>query len=181
MDDTQCHGLLFHIFCFSVLWTPSRSQHLYQSGCDSEHDTLYRSCKEKALETNIQRLEEQNKILLLGLRDIELRNIKYAAVYNDILKLYGSKIVPNGNYVIILYILHNIQSCNLFYDVNVRKAKTIFNFSYAFAYLSIHYAKGRPLSLHYHVLEEDSQIKTTSQTNAKLKKKYVHVYEHELL
>lgn len=64
MDDTQCHGLLFHmIFCFSLLWTPSRSQHLYQSGCDSEHDSFYRSCKEKALETNIQRLEEQNKIL----------------------------------------------------------------------------------------------------------------------
>lgn len=110
MDDTQCYGLLFHmVFCCSVLWALSKSQQLYESGCYSEQDSFYRGCKENALETNIQRLEEQNKQLGLGLRDIEQRNIKYAAVYNDILKLYGSKIVPNGNYVIILYILHNIN------------------------------------------------------------------------
>lgn len=101
MDDTQCHGLLFQmIFCFSVLWTISNGQQLYESGCDSE---------EKDLKTNIQRLEEQNKELLLGLRDIELRNVKYAVVYNDILKLYGSKFVPNYNYVFFLYILHNFH------------------------------------------------------------------------
>lgn len=75
--------------------------------CDSEQDSFYRSCKEKDLKTNIQRLEEQNKELLLGLRDIELRNVKYAVVYNDILKLYGSKIVPNGNYV-FFYISYTI-------------------------------------------------------------------------
>lgn len=89
MDDTHCHGLLFQmIFCFSVFWTISNGQQLYDSGwhCDSEQDSFYRSCKEKDLETNIQRLEERNKELLLGLRDIELRNVKYAVVYNDILK-----------------------------------------------------------------------------------------------
>lgn len=117
MNDTQCHGLLFQmIFCFSVLWTISNGQQLYESGCDSEQDSFYRGCKEKDLKTNIQRLEEQNKELLLGLRDIELRNVKYAVVYNDILKLYGSKIVPNGNYV-FFYISYTI-SCNVFYDVN---------------------------------------------------------------
>lgn len=101
MDDTQCHGFFFQmIFCFSVLWTISNGQQLYESGCDSE---------EKDLKTNIQRLEEQNKELLLGLRDIELRHVKYAVVYNDILKLYGSKIVPNGNYGFFLYILHNFH------------------------------------------------------------------------
>lgn len=108
MDDTQCHGLLFQmIVCFSVLWTISNGQQLYESGCDSERDSFYRGCKEKDLETNIQRLEEQNKELLLGLRDIELRHVKYAVVYNDILKSYGSKIVPNGNYV-FFYISYTI-------------------------------------------------------------------------
>lgn len=118
MDDTQCHGLLFQmILCFSVLWTISNGQQLYESGCYSERDSFYRGCKEKDLETNIQRLEEQNKELLLGLRDTELRNVKYAVVYNDILKLYGSKFVPNGNFVFFSIYLTQF-SCNLFYDVN---------------------------------------------------------------
>lgn len=39
-------------------------------------------------------------------------------------------------------------------------------------YISMSYKKKTTLFI---------QIKTTSQTNAKLKKKYVHVYEHELL
>lgn len=95
------------IFCFSVLWTISNGQQLYESGCDSEQDSFYRGCKEKDLETNIQRLEEQNKELLLGMRDIELRNVQYAMVYNNILKLYGSKIVQNGNYV-FFYISYTI-------------------------------------------------------------------------
>lgn len=110
MDDTQGHRLLLQmIFCFSVLWTISSGQQLYESGCDSEQDSFYRGCKERDLKTNIQRLQKQNKELLLGLRDIELKNFKYAVVYNDILKLYGSKIVPNGNYVFFLYTLHNIR------------------------------------------------------------------------
>lgn len=103
-------------FLFFCPLTISNGQQLYESGCDSEQDSFYRGCKEKDLKTNIQRLEEQNKELLLGLRDIELRNVKYAVVYNDILKLYGSKIVPNGNYV-FFYISYTI-SCNVFYDVN---------------------------------------------------------------
>lgn len=94
MDDTQGHRLLLQmIFCFSVLWTISSGQQLYESGCDSEQDSFYRGCKERDSKTNIQRLQEQNKELLLGLRDIELKNFKYAVVYNDILKLYGSEIV----------------------------------------------------------------------------------------
>lgn len=94
MDDTQGHRLLLQmIFCFSVLWTISSGQQLYESGCDSEQDSFYRGRKERDSKTNIQRLQEQNKELLLGLRDIELKNFKYAVVYNDILKLYGSEIV----------------------------------------------------------------------------------------
>lgn len=112
MDDTQCHGLLFQmIFCFSVLWTISNGQQLYETRCYSEQESFYRGCKEKDLETNIQRLEEQNKELLLGMRDIELRNVKYAMVYNDILKLYGSKIVLNGNYVFSIYLTYIHVMC----------------------------------------------------------------------
>lgn len=123
MDDTQCHGLLFQmIFCFSVLWTISNGQQLYESGCDSEQDSFYRGCKEKDLETNIQRLEEQNKELLLGLRDIELRHVKYAVVYNDILKLYGSKVVPNDTNIAEICFQHpafvtgSPKDCHRFYN-----------------------------------------------------------------
>lgn len=129
MDDTQCHGLLFQmIFCFSVLWTISNGQQLYESGCDSEQDSFYRGCKEKDLETNIQRLEEQNKELLLGLRDIELRNVKYAVVYNDILKLYGSKFVPNDTNIADICFRHpdfvtgSATDCHRFYNCSEKSS-----------------------------------------------------------
>lgn len=104
----RTNELLFQMILYiSVIWILSNCQQLYESECNSQHDSFYRVCKVNALETTIQRSEKQNKELLLRLSDREQKNLKSIAAYRDILKLYGSQIVPNGMYVVGFF-LYNI-------------------------------------------------------------------------
>lgn len=97
----RTNELLFQMILYiSVIWILSNCQQLYESECNSQHDSFYRVCKVNALETTIQRSEKQNKELLLRLSDREQKNLKSIAAYRDILKLYGSQIVPNSMYVV---------------------------------------------------------------------------------
>lgn len=105
----RTNELLFQMILYiSVIWILSNCQQLYESECNSQHDSFYRVCKVNALETTIQRSEKQNKELLLRLSDREQKNLKSIAAYRDILKLYGSQIVPNGMYVVGFFFLYNI-------------------------------------------------------------------------
>lgn len=111
------------ILYISVFWILSNCQQLYESECNSQHDSFYRLCKVNALETTMQRSEKQNKELLLRLSDSEQKNLKNTAAYRDILKLYGSQIVPNGIYsffkynIIVLLITHCLKCKCIWYHL----------------------------------------------------------------
>lgn len=103
----RTNELLFQMILYiSVIWILSNCQQLYESECNSQHDSFYRVCKVNALETTIQRSEKQNKELLLRLSDREQKNLKSIAAYRDILKLYGSQIVPNDTSIAEICLQH---------------------------------------------------------------------------